>query len=100
MKLQIDVAKKQTFGKYFSPITIFAVVLFLTIVCFVFLIVDVAHETAYDKLSCLFFAIPAIAIIVVRFKQSGTIYKVLFCICLVVNCFSICSAIWECYSKW
>jgi uncharacterized membrane protein YhaH (DUF805 family) len=99
MKLQINEIKKRTLSEYFGPLTIFSVVLFLTIVCFVSLIVDVVHETAYDKLRCLLFGIPAIVIIVTRFKHSNIIYKILFAVCLAVNCFSIFLAIWNCFSK-
>ena len=71
MKTQVEDKKETVLDEYFSPFTIFLVVFFFTALCFVFLILDVIHRTAYYDLSCLILTIPAILIIVLRFKNSN-----------------------------
>ena len=94
MKTQVEDKKETVLDEYFSPFTIFLVVFFFTALCFVFLILDVIHRTAYYDLSCLILTIPAILIIVLRFKNSNVVYKTLLGMCFGIDCLVIVSVIW------
>jgi hypothetical protein len=68
--------------------------LFLTLMCLIFLFVDVANDTRYGRLSCLLFGLPAISGIMWRIRGFSVLGRAMLVGLMLTNAAAIGYAAW------